>query len=116
MSIENLFDVEIADAFEVLGRLDKTSDEYKTLANVLMGLSDRRIEMEKVENEIHEKEVERKDERIHKFITYGITIGTTVLTVGVAVWGTKASFEFEKEGTITTIFGRGWVNKLLPRK
>ena len=114
--IENLLDVEIADVFDMMSKMDKTSEEYKTLVDCQAKLMDRRIEMEKVGNENHEKEVVRKVDRTDRYISHGVTIGLALLSAGVAVWGTKASFEFEKEGTITTIFGRGWVNKLLPRR
>lgn len=114
--IENLLDVEIADVFETMSRMDKASDEYKSLVDCQAKLMDRRIEMERVGNEQHDKEVDRKDEWKNRFLTHGVTIGLTLLTTGVAVWGTKASFEFEKEGVVTTILGRGWINKLLPRK
>lgn len=53
----------------------------------------------------------RKD-RIFKVL---IDVAGIVIPVVVAVWGTKASFRFEQEGTVTTIMGRGWINKLMPK-
>jgi hypothetical protein len=57
-----------------------------------------------------------EDDNKDKIIRNGIAIAGIVIPVLVTIWGTKKSFEFEKEGTITTIMGRGFINKLLPKK
>lgn len=66
------------------------------------------------EQEIREKQM--KEERQNRIATIIITASGIILPIVVTIWGTKKSFEFEKEGTITTIMGRGFINKLLPKK
>lgn len=56
------------------------------------------------------------EERKGRIWRDSIAIAGIVVPTWLAVWGTKKSFEFEKEGTITTIMGRGFLNKLLPKK
>lgn len=41
-----------------------------------------------------------------------ISIAGIVVPTWLAVWGTKASFKFEQEGTITTSAGRNFIGKL----
>lgn len=66
------------------------------------------------EQEIRERQM--KEERTNRIVTTIITATGIVLPIVVTIWGTKKSFEFEQTGTITTIMGRGFVNKLLPKK
>ncbi len=66
------------------------------------------------EREIRERQM--KEERTNRITTVIMTAAGIILPIAVTIWGTKKSFEFEKEGTITTIMGRGFVNKLLPKK
>lgn len=57
-----------------------------------------------------------QEDRTDRWIKNGIAIAGIILPIGLSVWGTFKSFEFEKEGTITTIMGRGYINKLIPKK
>ena len=66
------------------------------------------------ENSLKIKQME--EERKDRWVKNGISVAGILLPIAVTVWGTKKSFEFEKEGTITTIMGRGFLNKLLPKK
>lgn len=120
----SLLNAEIEDEFERLGSLEVGSDEYKVAVEGLTKLVDRQIEMEKfiiehedkVNNQEKENDLKRKQmknenvDRIVKNVFTGVSVvGGIVLTV----WGTYKSFEFEKEGSITTIMGRGFINRLL---
>ena len=127
MSIETMLHQEIKAELEELSRLQVGSDEHETAVNSIVKLMDRATEMERLGVESQEKVENREAEidlklrqiaeerkgRISRdlfgFITFA---GTAALTI----WGTKASFKFEKDGTITTIMGRGFINKLLPKK
>ena len=125
--IERLLHEEIQNELKELAKMDVGSDEYKTAVYGIEKLMKLRFERTKFEAECQEKTENRNLEtefrlkqlqeerigRILRAIMEGIGIGAPLL---VAIWGTKASFEFEKEGTITTIMGRGFVNKLLPKK
>lgn len=124
MNIETLLRDEIASETEKLKGMEVGSDQYKATVDGITKLTDRLIELEKNEAERMEKIDSRvmddifkrdqlKADRRDRMIKNGLTLLTLGVTTATAIWGTLKSFEFEKEGTITTIFGRGWLNKLL---
>lgn len=115
MNAETLLYVAIEDGFNELNDI-KDVEQRKARVDELTKLMDRAIEMEKNDNEQALKKqqmVEEKRDRLVKNIIAGVGI---VLPVVVTVWGTLATFAFEKDDSITTIMGRGFVNKLLPKK
>ena len=57
-------------------------------------------------------EAENRDRKVKN----AIAIATLVVSNLIVVWGTCKSIKFEETGTFTTIMGRGFVNKLLPKK
>jgi hypothetical protein len=116
MNIETLLNEEIESEFECLKELEAGSEEYKVTVDGLTKLVDRAIEIDKLNIEHDEKEDLAKEERKERWIKHGINIASIVIPTLVTIWGTKASFRFEKEGTITTIMGRGFINKLIPKK
>ena len=127
MNIENLLHVEIEEELTELKKMQVGSDQYKTAVDGVSKLFDRAIELEKLDIEHQEKIKDREndqelklkqmsEERKDRLIKNGITIGTFVISTGVTIWGVLASFKFEEEGSITTILGRGLINKLLPKK
>lgn len=116
MNIETLLHVEIADEFEALSKMEKGSEEHRATVDELTKLMDRAIEMEKINIENQNREESRKDEQKERLIRNSITVAGIVLPSLITIWGTVKSFEFEKEGAITTIMGRGFINKLLPKK
>ena len=127
MSIKTLLEVEIEDQFDKLSEMEKGSDEYKATVDSAIKLTDRMIELEKLEDERLDKEQSRKfdsemklseakEDRKDRIIKNCISVAGIVLPIIVTVWGTKTSLKFEEEGTITTSIGRGFINKLLPKK
>lgn len=127
MNIEILLREEIASEMKKLEGMEVGSDQYKATIEGITKMTDRIIEIERTENERVEKVETRlseidfkrqqmKEEKRDRMVKNGLTLLTLGVTTATAIWGTLASFEFEKEGTITTIFGRGWLNKLLPKK
>lgn len=127
MSIKHRLSEEIEKEFEDLQRMKLGSEEHRTAVDELTKLVDRYNEMEKLEGEREEKAANRliddefkaaqtKRDTINKWIDHVIAIAGIVLPLAVTIWGTKASFRFEKEDSVTTIMGRGFVNKLLPKK
>ena len=127
MSIENLLHREIQRDFEKLEELEVGTDEHKVAVDEMTKLLDRAIEMEKLGaeredrlvNQKNDEEFKRKqfeEEHLDRWIRNGIAVAGIVIPTLVTIWGTKKSFEFEKDGTITTIMGRGFINKLLPKK
>ena len=122
-----LLNCEINDELERLSGLELGGDQYKIAVDGVTKLVDRQIEMEKiiVENENKkearndENEFKRKqmrDENIDRVVKNLLTAVGICGGFALTVWGTYKSFEFEKEGSITTIMGRGFINKLLPKK
>lgn len=116
MNIHKLLNDEIKVELEHLKGFDVGTEEYLKAVDGIAKLTDRSIEMEKLAIEHEDKLAQLKEDKKSRLIKDGIAIGTTLLTLGVTIWGTLSSFKFEKEGTVTTIMGRGFVNKLLPKK
>lgn len=124
---EVLLNDEIQSELKALEDLSLGTDEYEKTVNGLTKLMDRSIELQKIKAEADNNEAnrevdselkmmqmadEKKDRRVKNILTgLGIAIPS-----GVAIWGTLKSFKFEETGTITTILGRGWINKLIPKK
>lgn len=145
MSIETLLEGEIESELQTLGEMEVGTNEYKTVVDGLTKLIDRAIEMDKfnidqeernsdreferelklkqMEEERLEREFEReyklkqvnedKKDRLIKNILTGFGIGLPII---ITIWGTNKSLKFEETGTVTTIMGRGFINKLLPNK
>lgn len=127
MSVKTLIVEEIQDEIKELNKMEVGSDTYKTTVDGVTKLADRFIEIEKLEIDrefkatnqsidenlkLAEIENEKKDRLIKNCLT-----GLSIITgVGLTVWGTVKSLKFEEEGTVTTIVGRGFINKLLPKK
>lgn len=127
MSMKTMLNEEIQSEFSELAKIEVGTDPYKTTVDGLTKLMDRKIEIDKIEAESYdraealEREYELKlkqmrEDRIDRIVKNGIAVGTALLGVAVTIWGTKATFEFEKEGTISSIMGRGFINKLFPKK
>ena len=126
-NIETLLHEEIQDGFDALSRMERGTEIHKTTVDEVAKLFDKAIEIEKIEIEAKEKakareieaslkraqmEEDRKDRKLKN----GIAIGGIVLPLAVTIWGTFKTLKFEEEGTVTTIMGRGFINKLIPKK
>ena len=126
-NIETLLHEEIQDGFDALSRMERGTEIHKTTVDEVAKLFDKAIEIEKIEIEAKDKaksreieanlklaqiEEDRKDRRVKN----GIAIGGIVLPLAVTIWGTFKTFRFEETGTITTMMGRGFINKLIPKK
>lgn len=127
MSIRNLLDEEIQDEFEELKKMELGSDNYKTTVDGVIKLVDRAIEIDKFVAEGEDKEVSRDidtewktiqmdNEKKERLIQNSIAISGIIIPVVVTIWGTLKTFKFEEEGTVTSMLGRGFINKLLPKK
>lgn len=127
MSIKTLLEVEIEDEFEKLANMEPGTDAHRATVDSVAKLMDRAIELEKLDAESQEKEKDRKfdtdlklkqakDERLDRIVKNIISVAGIVLPIGLTIWGTKTSLKFEEEGTVTTTIGRGFINKLLPKK
>ena len=123
MKIKETLYKEIEDELQTLNEIEVGTDEYKSSVDGVTKLLDRAIEIEKHEAEMKEREAERiakniqvAEEQKDRVVKNYISAGGVVLPLLVTIWGTLKSFKFEKDGTVTTIMGRGFINKLLPKK
>lgn len=127
MDIENLLYDEIATLYEKLRKPNITAEEHRSIVDEIAKLTDRAIEMRRVDEDCKErtaariceqqaKEQQLIEDKKDRLIKNVISAAGVVLPLIVTIWGTKVSLKFEEEGTFTTIMGRGFVNKLLPRK
>lgn len=115
MNMKTLLDVEIEELFDKLSKLNPDSKEYAAVEDGLTKLMDRKIEIEKLELSEAQSEKQMKEERKARLIKNIIDVGSIVLPLAVTVWGARASFKFEEEGTITTAIGRKFMDKLIKR-
>lgn len=127
VNVETLLHDRIDEVSAKLSKSEPGTPEHKALANEMVELVDRAIEMDRVENDYGERVIAREsDERLKlqqmdeekkdRLVKNIITAAGIVLPLVITVWGTKVSLKFEEEGTFTTIMGRGFINKLLPKK
>lgn len=144
INYKEALDGEISTELEVLESMETNSEDYKIMIEGLTRLIDRSMELEKIEiskaqeaekikfegekikNEGEKIKLETKKikfeaeqaktNKIFQWIGYGISAAGIVIPVAVTIWGTKVTLNFEKEGTVTTMMGRGFINKLLPKK
>lgn len=122
--IKDLLSKEIETELNTLEDMDMGSDEQSKAVNDLTKLLDRAIEIEKMDNDKLQKEKtaeieaeikykQLKSENIDRIIKNGLTGVSIIGGFALTVWGTIKSIKFEETGTITTIMGRGFINKLL---
>lgn len=127
MNIETLLYDAIETDFETLANAEVGSEERRATVDELTKLMDRMIEMERVSSDCKDKTEIREndqavklqqleDEKKDRVVKNIMGAAGIVLPLLVTIWGTKVSLKFEEEGTFTTIMGRGFIQKLLPRK
>jgi hypothetical protein len=127
MNIETLLYDAIETDFDKLAKTDLSPEERKATVDELTKLMDRAIEMEKVSNDCEDKTKTRESDEFYKqqqllddkkdrLVKNIISVAGVVLPLAVTIWGTKVSLKFEEEGTITTNMGRGFIQRLFPKK
>lgn len=127
MRIETKLHEEIAKELDELGKMALGTDEYRGTVDGLAKLMDKAIEIERLDVDSQDKAETREaendfrmkqadDERKDRFVKNCIAVAGIIIPTAVTIWGTIKTIEFEKEGTITTIMGRGFITKLLPKK
>ena len=127
MSMEDLLRTEVEANLENMKDLELGSKEYESAVESTCKLVDRVISIDRNaddydlkdkarEADIEVKNIQLEKDKRNQMIQNGITVGSIVVSTAVTIWGKLASFEFEKEGTVTTILGRQFISKLLPKK
>lgn len=127
MRIVEMLNEEIEAELGTLSKMtDVGSDSYKATVDSIAKLTDRAIEFEKIKAaeaelklklkaDAEQKQKELDDKKKDRIVNSVIAGAGIALPLGVTVWGACKSFEFEKEGSITTLIGRGFMNKLLKK-
>lgn len=127
MSLRNLIGVTVEDGFENLSEMEVGSDEYKTTVEQLTKMTDRIIEIDKLELERETQEANReidkelrvkqmKQDQLDRYIKHGLTAVSVLGGFAMTFWGAKASWRFEETGTITSTPGRKFINNLFFKK
>ena len=127
MSVKALLTEEIERRLNSMEDVAMCSPEDKSAVEDLSKLLDKYNELERIEVDhklaIESREVENdlkreqmKEEKLDHIIKNSLTAVSVVGGFALTVWGTYKSIKFEETGTITTIMGRGFINKLLPKK
>ena len=116
MTIKDRLDEELTAELDKLSSTPYKNEEYGTVKETVSMLFDKKIEMDKVESEQLIKKQQLEDEKKDRLVKNIMTAAGIALPLLVTIWGTKVSLKFEEEGTFTTIMGRGFINKLLPKK
>ena len=116
MDMETLLYEEIEADLRGLKDMQVDDESYKLAAGNVAVLMDRAIELEKLKLEQKEKALAREEDRKDRLVKNCLAAAGILIPSVITIWGTCKSIEFEKEGTITTIMGRGFINKLLPKK
>ena len=127
MSIKSLVDEEIRSEIEEISKIEVGSEKHKASVDALAKLLDKSIELERLDVEAQEKYESRiaenelklkqlKDEKRDRIVTNVLSGVSVVGGFGVTIWGTLKSLKFEENGVVTSIVGRGFIQKLLPKK
>lgn len=127
MSLKTQLSIAIEDGFCKLDKMEVGSDEYRTTVEQLTKMSDRVIEIEKMqvdeENHKSDRENDRdlrlkqmKQEQLDRYIKHGLTAVSVLGGIILTVWGAKASWRFEETGTVTSTAGRKFINNLFFKK
>ena len=127
MSIKRLVDEEIRSEIEEISKIEVGSEKHKASVDALAKLLDKSIELERLDVEAQEKYESRiaenelkmkqlKDEKRDRIVKNVLTGVSVVGGFGVTIWGTLKSLKFEENGVVTSIVGRGFIQKLLPKK
>lgn len=116
MSMTTKLSVEIEDKFDELSKLNASTKEYAIAVDNVTKLMDRAIEIEKLESSESQNEKQIKEDRKSRLVKNCIEVGSIVLPLAVTIWGARASFKFEENGTITTSVGRKFMDKIISWK
>lgn len=120
---------EILSELEEIGKIEIGTNEYKIAVDGVYKLADKLNQMEELEIkkqelandqylkecEIELKTSELENDKKDRFVRNLITVVTVGAPLAVTIWGTYVTLNFEKEGTVTTIPGRNFINKLFKK-
>lgn len=104
---------------KILDKLNDDSiadDEREQLTEEVATLIDRKKELDRLEHEKTETTRKSRSEKWQFWVKLAVDILAIALPLGVTIWGTFVTVNFEKEGTFTTSAGRKHSSKALSVK
>ena len=127
MGNKNLLYEEFEKELKELSRMQIGTEQYKVAVDGITKLTDRIIEIDKLDSEKNVKELENiarmeeqelkreqlKSEKRDRIVKNVITVSGAVLSVAVYALAFIASTNFEREGTFTTEGGKNSIRQLL---
>ena len=113
MSVKSMLNEELETELEELKKIKIGGDDYKAAVDGITKLADRMIELEKLNNEAELKQAQLEATKKDNRVKNAISIAGILVPIGVTIWGTLKAFEFERDGTVTTLIGKGFINKLI---
>lgn len=125
MSVETNLREEVLLELDELSKAEFGSEKYKTGVGGVMQLTDRLIEMSKVDSEDEKLNIERQklelevmkfeEDKKDRKAKNRISVLNTVLPSVIAVVGGAAMFIYEERGSITSQTGRKIIDKYIFR-
>lgn len=127
MELKELIQKEVESELKVLSTADVGSDKYKATVDHIVKLTDKVIDMEKLEIESEkaseqlnansdlkwqEIEANSKDRKTQN----RIAIAGLIVNSALIVWGTLKTFKFDNTSTVTSTLGRDILRRFVPRK
>ena len=127
MGNKNLLYEELEKELKELSRMQIGTEQYKVAVDGITKLTDRIIEIDKLDSEKDAKELENiarmeeqelkreqlKSEKRDRIVKNVITVGGAIMSVAVYALAFIASTNFEREGTFTTEGGKNSIRQLL---
>lgn len=102
LNYEKLLDDAIVAQNDKLAELEPGTNEYDSAVDAVTKLTNLKNETKKT-----------KVNNWSQLVKVASEIGLGIASLLVLIWGTKASFKFEEEGTITSTAGRKFMDKLM---
>lgn len=126
-TIKDLACDELREDLNNLRDLELGSKEYEVAVEGITKLTDRVIEIERLESEAKReaenqekdralKQKQMKQERVDRWIGFGVTVLGIAIPAVITVWGANNAWAFEKDDTVTSMPGKRFMDRLFSKK
>ena len=126
MHLEKILSDEINSEFEELKKMELGTEKYKTTVDGLAKLIEKAIDINKFETELEEKIESRvkdyelnlqrlKEDKNDRLIRNSIDVAGILIPSVITIWGTLKTLKFEETGTVTTMPGRAFIQRIFPK-
>ena len=113
-NIRELLEEQIASDFGDLATLEMGSEEHARAVEDLTKLYKLRIEENAAASDRSDKEDEKTERVIDRYLKYGVEIAGILLPLAFYAYWMKKGFKFEETGTFTSTTFRGLFSKFRP--